>query len=331
MGKMTDGELRRVIRDAADYAKDARSAARLRLGPGNLLTVQRRLEAARDRIDAALAERSRSAGETMTTKSCQGNRQYLASFAVVLVVVAILYRFAPIGIDWQETFSRLGIRDPYRVETFFNPPFVTLLLPHALFPLRLGNAVNLMLNVVVLLIAIRVLGGNRAAILLVFTSPVFFDLCGKNNVEWIPLLGLIVGPELGGMLLLCKPQSLAGCFLIWAKRGWRVILAPLGLLAISFLVWGFWPSRLAALPAGKPWNCAVFPFGVPFGLYLLYRAWRADDPFLAAVATPLLIPYLHPSSLTGVLCVLACKFPKAAVWLYVGLWGFIIVKGLTNG
>ena len=253
-------------------------------------------------------------------------REYLILFVIVFITVVILYRFAPIGIDWSETFSRLDVRDPYRVKTFFNPPFITLLLPHALLPLRLGNAVNLMLNIVVLLVAIRMLGGNRAAILLVFTSPVFFDLCGKNNVEWIPLLGLIAGPGLGGMLLLCKPQSLAGCFLIWAKRDWRVVLAPLGLLVLSFLVWGFWPAHLATLPSNKLWNCAVFPFGVPFGLYLLYRAWRTDDQFLAAVATPLLVPYIHPSSLTSVLCVLACKWPKTAVLLYVGLWAFVVVK-----
>jgi len=78
-------------------------------------------------------------------------------------------------------------------------------LPHSFLPIRLGNTINIILNISVVLYAVRKLGGDWKAIGLIFTSSVFFDLCRTNNIEWLPLLGLTIGPNLGSVLMLCKP------------------------------------------------------------------------------------------------------------------------------
>jgi hypothetical protein len=105
-----------------------------------------------------------------------------------------------------------------------------------------------------------------------------------------------------------------------------VLILPAVLVLASFAVWSWWPAHLGAGTPGKAWNLGVFPVGIPFGAWLLYRAWQWDDEYLAAVSTVLFTPYVAPCSLAAVLAVLACKRKQAAVWLYFALWAFTIIE-----
>ncbi len=243
-----------------------------------------------------------------------------------ILTCAVLTR-APIGVDWESTFSRVTLSDLYQTKAFLNPPFTVLLLPHAYLPLRWGNAINLTLNIAVILFAINRLGGDWAALALVFTSPIFFALCHTNNIDWIPLLGLVIAGPLGPIFVMCKPQSLGGVLFIWFRREELKNLLPLlAALLLSFALWGFWPLRVGSvLPFGKPYNFSPFPVGLLLGVPLFLKAWRTDDVYLAAVITPLFVPYILPHSLVAVLVVLACKFPKAARWFYLAVWTFTII------
>jgi hypothetical protein len=250
------------------------------------------------------------------------------SIIVICIIASVfaLVNYYPIGVDWEYTYGRLNLADPYSIESFLNPPFTILFLPHSFLPIRLGNMVNIFLNITVVLFVIYKLGGDWKTISLVFTSPVFFDLCRTNNIEWLPLLGLTIGPTLGGILLLCKPQSLGLVFLIWAKRNWKILLLPIGVVLLSFIAWGFWPRDVGFNPINTPFNFSVLPLGIPYGIYLLWRAWKEDDEYLAAVSTPLFAPYIAPYSFVGILTVLGCKYPKAAPWFYFGLWAYTIIE-----
>jgi hypothetical protein len=248
----------------------------------------------------------------------------LIALGVLLIVVV---RWFPIGVDWQGTFHARDWADPYARRGFLNPPFTLFFLPHRFLPLEWGNAVNILLNVGVILFAIRRLGGGALAIVLTFTSPVFFDLCRTNNIDWLPLLGLALGPQLGPLLIICKPQSLGAVLLIWAKKDWRILLVPAGVLLLSLLIWGFWPARISVSSRLEvPYNFSIFPVGLPYGIYLLWKAWKTDDALLAAVATPLFAPYFAPYSLAGVLSVVTCRDRKAGLWLYLVIWGFFVIE-----
>lgn len=245
----------------------------------------------------------------------------------LIAALLVLVQFYPVGVDWRETYGQVSIATPYDTPGFINPPWILLLLPHALLPIAWGNAINFLLNIALLFAVIRKVGGDRTTILLVLTSPVFFDLARTNNVEWLPLVGLLAPTELSGIILACKPQCLAGAFLITLKRNWpRAILPPMLALLISFVVWGWWPARIGYNPMPRPFNFSVLPIGIPYGIYLLRKAWQEDDPYLAAVATPLLVPYIAPYSLTSVLAVVASRWPKAGYWMYFGLWAFTIIE-----
>jgi hypothetical protein len=253
---------------------------------------------------------------------------------LVAVLVFIFYRYAPVGVDWQETYHVAASkwRDPYDDTLFTNPPWALLLLPHAFFDLSLGNAINMLLNFAVLLLVIRRFGGGTSAILIVFTSPFIIDLARTNNIDWIPALSLLLTPTWGLLLLAVKPQSIGAVALIWWKEqkfSLRIFVPTLVVLGISFLVYGIWVTRLAGLPdhAGF-WNIAPFPFGIPLGLYLLYVAYRAKDAddgvVLAALATAFLTPYVAPYSLNTVMALGASRYRREAFIVWVASWVYVI-------
>lgn len=256
-------------------------------------------------------------------------RKPLNKLLFILCLIAVLcglVKFYPVGIDWERTYGNTDIMMPYKNAKFISPPWTLLFLPHSLLPIAWGNAVNFLLNLVLIFAVIKKLGGKREAILLTLTSPIFFDLARTNNIEWLPLLGLLAPSWISGVILSCKPQCLSGMFLIALKRDWRVVIAPLVVLIISFVVWGWWPERLGFNPLSNAYNFSILPIGIPYGIYLLRKAWREDDPYLAAVATPLFVPYIAPYSLVSVLAVLASRWPKAGRWMYFVLWAYAIVE-----
>jgi len=209
------------------------------------------------------------------------------------------------------------------------------LLPHAILGAEWSNVVNLFLNFAVLVVLIWRFGGGWQAAAMTFLSPAFLALAYVNNMDWVPALAFLLPPTWGLPLLALKPQAVGGAALIWWKRsGFSLrLLLPLALIvALSFVVWGFWPARMAMLPANaRQWNFAPWPFGLPLGIYLLYRAYRSDDDVLAAAATPFLVPYFLIYSLTPLLALLACRRRHDGLVLWVGMWLLLIVEGRHLG
>ncbi|MEO1289896.1 MAG: hypothetical protein AAFV93_19235 [Chloroflexota bacterium] len=256
----------------------------------------------------------------------------LAILAVILVIV--FYQYAPIGVDWEETYTDAARKwlDPYEDSTFTNPPWALLFLPHAFLDLRLGNAINLVLNFGVLMLVMRKFGGDVWALLLVFTSPFMLDLARTNNIDWLPALALLVPPTWGILLLSVKPQTIGAVALIWWKeRNFtpRILVPTLIVTGLSFVIYGFWVTRVAGLPpqAGA-WNIAPFPFGIPIGLYLLYIAYRAKDAddgvIFAAIGTAFVTPYIAPYSLNTAMALGASKYRREAFIVWIAAWIFVI-------
>lgn len=264
---------------------------------------------------------------------------------VVVCVLYILSEMYPVGVDWQLTFGRLWYHwdNPYQVKGLFNPAWVMLYLPHSLLPLRLGNAVNLLLNVSVpgaVIYKYWHKDGPRVVIplwLMLYTFPPFLDLIRANNVEWIPLLALLLPDSWLMATLAVKPQTIGGMALIrWKMRGfdWRVLIPTLVLLAGSFIVWGLWFTRLNWHAAEGAWavaNFSPFPYFVPLGVWMLWKAYKTNDEVLGGVATPLLVPYFAGYGIFPVLVLIATKYKREAFYLWVGLWLYFVIEGKRAG
>jgi hypothetical protein len=251
----------------------------------------------------------------------------------ILVVCAVsLFAYTyPVGIDWVDTFGRMPQiwQDPYVDNEFTSPPWIMLLLPYAWLPMRWSNAINMTLNLSFLFLLIRKFNGGWLSFALTFTSPLFFDLLRTNNVDWIPIAALFLPPSWGILLLAIKPQVFSNVILIWwkqAKFRLTIFLPLASMLILSVLVWGNWFAQTGLPLHSNYWNFAPFPLGIPFGIYILYKAWGNNDEVLAAVSTPLFFPYIAPYSLTSVLALLSVRHRKEAIFVYAAFWFYVIIE-----
>jgi len=270
-------------------------------------------------------------------RSANASTRRLLLIPLAGILILVCYA-VPAGVDWQKTYNGiLRYRDPYLVSTFTNPPWATILLPHSLLPLQWGNAVNLALNIIVMTWLIQRLGGKPWTLALVFTSPIAIQMARTNNIEWIPALAICLGPALGFPLMALKPHALGGACIVWA---WRVIrekrfatfIPLLVVVASSFVIWGLWPQRLNGLPPDSyQWNFSPWPWGIPLGLVILGIALRRDDPLLAALATPLLTPYIASYSLVAPLAIIATRWPQAGIAVWGALWWHVVVFSMRLG
>lgn len=218
---------------------------------------------------------------------------------------------------------------PYSVQGFINPPWVALLLaPLSLIPYELGRILISLLNMCVTSMVVLKYGGDKPALLITVTSYSFLFLLGTGSIEWMPMLGLLLNWPI---LILAKPQSGALVLLVWLKRTKNklvFILSIAAFLGLSLLIWWGWPwlmlENIRTLPAAlaSPLNrINLWPWGIPFGLILLYYAWVRDDELLAIVATWLLTPFLVYHSLTMGMALLAVRYPRwaliASLLLYI--------------
>lgn len=262
----------------------------------------------------------------------------------ILVFAGLFYAlivFYPVGVDWQYTFGQLWQHwdNPYAVRGLANPAWIMLYLPHTALPLKASNAVNLILNITLPALVLYKYHGKAMLPLLamLYTSPPFLDLIRTNNIEWIPLLGLLLPPQWLIVTMAVKPQSIGGVALIaWKRADHRIkVLIPLVICILaSILLYGLWFLHLDWQTIQKPHaaaNFAPFPYFVPFGLYLLYRAYKQEDEILAGCATPLLVPYFAVYSLFPLLTLIATKRRLESFYLYIGLWLYVLVMAKRLG
>lgn len=212
-----------------------------------------------------------------------------------------------------------------------NPPYISFLLPHALLPAWLGGVINLCLNILVMLLIISKYRGGIWAVVLGFTHPAFFEFIRMNNVDWIPLLGLLVPPSLGVIFFTIKPQLVSGAAVVLVRKHGVLILVPLSIVvALSLVVWGNWIVYLMRASATNPYNYSLFPFAIPVGIYLLYHAYKKQDVLLGALSTSFFTPYLSFSSITIPVLLLACKTKRERFYLWGALWVLFIIHIKQN-
>ena len=263
------------------------------------------------------------------------SRQHLMGGGVIVMLVA-LFLFAapymPLGTDWNYVFGRFDFFWPYTPKSqllFRNVPWTVLFLPHRWLSLVQGNAINMLLNIAVPFLVIVKLKGGWKAMALFYSFPFFLLLLWVNNIDWIPALIFILPSEWSAPIAVIKPQAVAGAYLIHAKRAWKkdgvLGVAQIGMplvlvLGLSYVVWPGWFGGLTAPVYSEVINYSTLPIGLPFGVWLLWKAWRDDDEFLAATATVFFVPFVGVYSLSTVMLALVCKHPKAAFGLWLAVW-----------
>lgn len=215
--------------------------------------------------------------------------------------------------------------NPYSVFGFFNPVWALLpFLPLTLLPLATARSVWLILTLLGTLIALWRFGLPPLAIAaVVLLSPLVWVNLTYGNLDWLILLGASLAPRAGAVLLSMKPQMALGSFGFQAAhRSTRLIpfVVVLALVA-NYALLGLPDFSASATLQGAAAD--LFPWALPLGLGLLWRAIRRDDRSLAFATALGLSPYF---SITSWLCLAPLARSKhALVAILVISWlGFIL-------
>lgn len=254
------------------------------------------------------------------------------------------------GGDWAVTFYPAGKNwlDPYEnsFHLVYPPWLVVILAPLTLFSVDVARGLLAALSVVCIAYGIHKLGGGLVTLLFVLLTPFFITVLVRGETDAFPVAGLglvlqgsLIGQVMGLLLLALKPQTLgiAAAFLFFLphhkpeqtgrRQGWTQLMTQsqvqltigFGLALVPFfLVYGWWPgdilARMPELQRGD--DITPWPWGIPIGLVILYRAYRQRSLPWAALSTFFLVPYLNWYSLAGYTAIIFSWSPR---WLAAAL------------
>jgi hypothetical protein len=258
---------------------------------------------------------------------------------VALVVTATLA--LPPAYDWVEVWrpgalALLAGQSPYDTVPYFStPPWVAIaLIPLALLPEALGQALVFVGSLIALVWAAHRLGAGRVATIAFILSPPSLDMLIHSNLEWLVLLGAVLPAPVGMVLVLVKPQIGAALALFWAIEAWRTsgwrgvlrVVGPVALLYLaSFAVFGFWPAVYARFVPLAGITASLWPVALPVGMVLLAQALRSREPRWAMAAGPCLSPYvLFHSWIIALAAVLPDRLITLVAW--AGIWVLVLLR-----
>jgi hypothetical protein len=270
--------------------------------------------------------------------------QVVAGLGLVALTVAA-YFYLPSGIDWRLTFRPASLavlsgRSPYSVEIFGLPPWGLIpFLPLALLPEQMGRAMIFTASLLAFAVAARRLGAGPAALAAFLASPPVVHSLLNANVDWLPILGFVLPPQIGLFFVTVKPQVGMGVAVFWLVEAWRAggwrqvvrVFWPVTLaLALSLAVFGLWPLRsMFVYTSSQGWNASLWPASLPVGLTLFVAALRRRRMQYAMAAGPCLSPYVLFHAWSGALVALAGATTEM-VTAVAGLWALILIRAVSG-
>lgn len=274
----------------------------------------------------------------------------LATFIVAFIVCVLI---APYGWDWDKTFHPVATDyllienfDPYDGTGYYNPPWLLLILsPFALLAKADGRAAWFGFSAacyVVFALRARFLPVPLLAFL---CSPIVLLSLWYGNVDGLVLVGAVLPPFIGILLLAIKPQIGLVLILFYAIESLYVNrdvnqfvnrFFPLYILgSLSIISHGTW--FLNAFGSSPPANNAslwavsipTMLWSIAIGILLTVSAIRKVDPDRALAAAPFLSSYTQLYSWPGALILLK----RRPFWSVVALaltWGVILFLAIQQ-
>ena len=264
----------------------------------------------------------------------------LVVFISVLVLLSIeLVPDLFLGYDWIHTYRPAALAmargdSPYSVDIFYAAPWALLpLIPLALLPEQIGVICIFLLGLVAFSLIPYKLGAKPASMVIFLLSASVVGCLLWGNIEWMPLLAIILPAPIGLIFAIIKPQVGIGIVIYWffsilRSKGIKEVVKtflPVTILTLmSFWVYGLWPLRFQETlelsnTSQLNYNSSIWPQGVFIGIWLLYKAIKNEQTKTAMAASPFLSPYTLQYTWAAVL-VGAIHAPMELLALSIGLW-----------
>ncbi len=283
--------------------------------------------------------------EKIQTNSTLRIAQYALISVLMLVLIVLGSFYLPLGIDWRDTYrpatlALLSGKSPYSVDIFFSAPWSLIpFIPLALLPVNIGRAILLLIGMGSFAFTAYKLGAKPLALIAFLLSPPVIHCLLNSNIEWLPLLGLIMPPQIGLFFIAIKPQIGIGVGLFWLIEAWRKkgirevvrVFWPITLtLLISFLIFGLWPLRFRdTLTLTRAYNASLWPSSIPIGLTLLVASIRTRNFRYAIASSPCLSPYVLLHAWVGALVSIVSQ-PIETITAVIGLWILVIIRAFSG-
>ncbi len=264
---------------------------------------------------------------------------------LILMLAASGSLYLPPGIDWRDTYrpatlALLSGQSPYSVDIFFSAPWALVpLIPFALLPENVGRAALFLLGLGSFAFTAQRLGAKPPALIAFLLSPPVMHCLLNSNIEWLPLLGFVLPPQLGLFFIVIKPQIGLGVGLFWLieawrNGGWREVVRvfwPVSLtLLISFVLFGLWPVRFQdTMTLTRAYNASLWPSSIPVGLALLVAAVRKRNIKYAMASSPCLSPYVLLHAWVGALASIVAQ-PAETIAAVIGLWILVLIRAFSG-
>lgn len=268
----------------------------------------------------------------------------------LVIVISLGFYFLPYeyGYDFSLLLSGpqrlLQGESPYirSVIDYLSPPWITVsMLPFALLPFKVSLAIlNTLTLLSGLLLAHRYKLGFFRTFLLLMSPPLIFALW-LGQIDLLVLLTLFLPMELWFLGALGKPQVAFGMgFAVLRKPHlWlKTIMFGLGILAITVLLYGWWPGDILAQASeadlsnqGHNFFAGFWPFQLIAGLGILSVAWERDDERLYIASSPFLFSYAASYSFFPTLLAafsMMKRWQCAIIW--ATWWGAIIYRAING-
>ncbi|NOH13429.1 MAG: hypothetical protein HND51_17465 [Chloroflexi bacterium] len=223
---------------------------------------------------------------------------------------------------------------------FYNPPWTIIpLIPFAILPERFGSALMIMAAIASLAYVSHRMGAKPIAVILLVLSPPALHGYLSGNIDWLPVIGYLMPPQIGLFFISIKPQLGLGVGVYWLAESWREggwrktlqVFAPVAIgLLLSFALFGLWPLKYNFNAEDWWWNASLWPTSLPVGLGLMVAALRTRRIEYAIAASPCFSPYVLFHSWVVVLIAIVAATPEFIATL-TGLWGLIAIRATTGG
>lgn len=292
------------------------------------------------------------ASETASTQVEQIEK-YLYPLVLGLLTMGLawfIWQSNIVTIDWWLRFYPAGQNwlNPYSGEFHYvYPPWLAAILaPFTLADENTAKSIFALLSMVACGYTIKAAKGNLITAILFFLTIPSLYIFFNGQVDAIPVLGVGLALSslwwvqvIGMILIATKPQllGLAIPIILWSSAEWKKqIVAGAIFTAVTFMIWGNWPLaaylQVEELYTGH--NVSIFPWGVPIGLWLVYKGFKDKEFIWGAAATIFFVPYFNSYSLMALFAIL---FPRLPWWvnglILIASWviflGFGCVESMT--
>jgi hypothetical protein len=273
-----------------------------------------------------------------------------AKVAILIILIAVLTfilstSLPDLGYDWTHTYRPAALamahgESPYSVDIYYAAPWAVIpLIPFALLPEKLGNAAMFLIGLFAFAyVAYRLNPKPAVIVIFILSAPVVGCLIW-GNIEWMPLLGLVLPAPIGLIFAIIKPQVGIGLVIYWffhlmKTQGLlgtvKAFLPVTGITLLSFWLYGLWPLRFQdtlalSTSSDLQYNTSLWPYGIFIGIWLIYKAVQHQKAETAIAASPFLSPYTLQYTWVTVLAGVS-QSPIEMLLVSIGLWIPVVIR-----